>query len=269
MACEAIVSDIHVAEPNELLGGGLHSTPTLGDPGAVAQNERDDNVIGGGQSCRFRLEIFDFQCNTFGEKRFTSDCIEVFPPRRRLVPRLLAPAFNDFVTMIIVMEERNYGHGHSFGVAGTSLTANFSTTDTGTLAVVHSSVKSGIAVLVGGLLGSAARIGITLFAGQIDDYWWPYPTLLVNLVGSFALGYLVGHGMSSVPVWMRLGVTTGFLGAFTTLSAISLDVAVPIVRHGVGPLVVMGSYAIGSIIMGIVCAIAGLRLGRRRSGATS
>jgi CrcB protein len=134
---------------------------------------------------------------------------------------------------------------------------------------VHTSVKSVLAVFIGGLAGSAARIGITLVAGQIDDYWWPYPTLLVNLVGSFLLGLLIGHGMNSVPAWLRLGVTTGFLGAFTTLSAISLDVAVPIVRHGVGPLIVMGSYAIGSIILGLVSAIVGLRLGARRSGVSA
>ncbi len=133
---------------------------------------------------------------------------------------------------------------------------------------MHASLKSVLAVLVGGLLGSAARVVITLVAGQIDDYWWPYPTLVINLIGSFALGYVVARGMPSVPAWMRLGVTTGFLGAFTTLSAISLDVAVPIVRHGVGPLVVMGTYAVGSIIMGLVFAIAGLRLGARRSAAT-
>ncbi len=133
---------------------------------------------------------------------------------------------------------------------------------------MHTSLKSVLAVFVGGLLGSAARVVITLVAGQIDDYWWPYPTLVINLIGSFALGYIVARGVPSVPAWMRLGVTTGFLGAFTTLSAISLDVAVPIVRHGVGPLVVMGTYAVGSIIMGLVFAIAGLRLGARRSAAT-
>jgi CrcB protein len=133
---------------------------------------------------------------------------------------------------------------------------------------VHTSLKPVLAVFIGGLVGSAARIGIALIAGQIDDYWWPYPTLFVNLVGSFVLGYLVARRMSSVPAWMRLGITTGFLGAFTTLSAISLDVAVPIVRHGVGPLIVMGSYAVGSIIVGLVCAIAGLRLGARNSAAT-
>jgi len=150
----------------------------------------------------------------------------------------------------------------------TSLTAKLWATDTSTLTIVHTSLKSVLAVFVGGLVGSAARIGITLVAGQIDDRWWPYPTLLVNLIGSFVLGYLVARRLSSVPAWMRLGFTTGFLGAFTTLSAISLDVAVPIVRYGAVPLVVMASYAIGSIIMGLVCAIAGLRLGARRSGAT-
>jgi CrcB protein len=134
---------------------------------------------------------------------------------------------------------------------------------------VHPSVKAVLAVFAGGLLGSAARIGITIVVGRIDDYWWPYPTLVVNLVGSFVLGYLVGQGMSNVPAWLRLGVTTGFLGAFTTLSAISLDVAIPVVRHGLGPLLVMGSYAVGSIILGLVCAIVGLRLGARRPGATA
>ena len=107
-------------------------------------------------------------------------------------------------------------------------------------------LKPFLAVFLGGVLVSAARIGLTIVAGKIDDYWWPYPTLLINLVGSFALGYLVGHGMSGLPSWARLGVTTG-----------------------IGPLVVFGSYAIGSIVMGLVCAIAGLRLGARRSGATS
>lgn len=129
--------------------------------------------------------------------------------------------------------------------------------------------KSVLAVFLGGVLGSAARIGISLIAGRIDEYWWPYPILFVNLVGSFALGFLVGRGMGRLPSWLQLGITTGFLGGFTTLSAISLDVAIPAVRHGLGPLLVMGSYAVGSIVLGLVSAIAGLRLGSRRSEVSS
>ncbi len=133
---------------------------------------------------------------------------------------------------------------------------------------MHTSVKPVVAVFVGGLAGSAARIGISLVEGQMDNFWWPYPTLLVNVIGSFVLGYLVARRMSSAPSWMRLGATTGFLGAFTTLSAISLEVSVPVVRDGIASLVAMGSYAVASIILGLVCALAGLRLGARSSGSS-
>jgi CrcB protein len=150
-----------------------------------------------------------------------------------------------------------------------SLTAEISDVDTSTLTNVTALSKSLLAVFVGGLLGSAARIGISLIAGRIDEYWWPYPILFVNLFGSFALGFLVGRGMGKLPAWLQLGITTGFLGGFTTLSAISLDVAVPAVRHGFVTLLVMGSYAVGSIVLGLVSAIVGLRLGSRRSEVTS
>lgn len=171
--------------------------------------------------------------------------------------------------MVVVMKEWNNGHRYSFGRCGLSLTVEFSDVDTGTLTTVTALSKSLLAVFIGGLLGSTARIGITLIAGRIDEYWWPYPILFVNLVGSFALGFLVGRGMGNLPSWLQLGITTGFLGGFTTLSAISLDVAVPAVRYGIGPLVVMGSYAVGSIVLGLVSAIVGLRLGSRRSEVAS
>ena len=129
---------------------------------------------------------------------------------------------------------------------------------------VPDTLKAFFAVFVGGLLGSASRLlvdlGITSFAGD----WWPYGILAINLTGSFAMGYVVGHGFGHIPAWARMGITTGFLGSYTTLSAISLDVAVPIIRHGVGGLALMAPYAIGSIILGVVAAVWGLRLGARR-----
>jgi CrcB protein len=128
---------------------------------------------------------------------------------------------------------------------------------------VNQSLRAFLAVFVGGLAGSALRfiidVSVTEFAGE----WWPYGILVVNLTGSFAMGYIVGHGFGSWPAWLRLGSTTGFLGSYTTLSAISLDVAVPIIRHGVAGVAVMLPYAIGSIILGVVAAVWGLRLGKR------
>ncbi len=128
------------------------------------------------------------------------------------------------------------------------------------------SVKTALGVFLGGALGSTARIGVGLVLARFDGTWWPYSVLTVNLVGSFLLGLLVGHGMHHLPVWARMGATTGFLGAFTTLSAISLDVAVPMVRHGAVEAIVMAPYAIGTMIVGVICAIVGLRLGARLRG---
>jgi CrcB protein len=128
------------------------------------------------------------------------------------------------------------------------------------------SVKTVIGVFLGGALGSAARIATSLVLARFDGTWWPYSVLTVNLIGSFALGFLVGNGMHRLPVWLRMGATTGFLGSFTTLSAISLDVAVPMVRHGAVEALVMAPYAIGSMIVGVICAIIGLRLGARSAG---
>jgi hypothetical protein len=45
MASEALVCDIHVPESDELLCGGLYSTPTLSDPGPVTEDEVNDSGV--------------------------------------------------------------------------------------------------------------------------------------------------------------------------------------------------------------------------------
>lgn len=132
---------------------------------------------------------------------------------------------------------------------------------------MNQSLKALLAVFVGGLAGSAARFAVDLSVTGLLSEWWPYGIFVINLTGSFAMGYFVGYGFSSWPAWLRLGATTGFLGSYTTLSAISLDVAVPIVRHGISGAAVMLPYAIASIVLGMVVAVWGLRLGGRARGA--
>lgn len=134
---------------------------------------------------------------------------------------------------------------------------------------VQQSLRAFLAVFVGGLAGSSARFAIDLAVTGIAGDWWPYGILVINLTGSFAMGFVVGHGFGAWPAWLRMGVTTGLLGSYTTLSAISLDVAVPIIRHGLAGLTVMAPYAIGSIVLGVVAAVWGLRLGGRRREAVS
>ena len=125
------------------------------------------------------------------------------------------------------------------------------------------------AVFVGGLAGSAARwiidLGVTSAAGNS----WPIGILLVNLSGSFLMGFVVGHGFGRWPAWLRLGVTTGFLGSYTTLSSVSLGVAVPIIHLGAGGFTAVALYAIVTVVLGVVAAVWGLRLGHARREAVS
>lgn len=73
-----------------------------------------------------------------------------------------------------------------------------------------------VEIALGGFLGAMARYLFYLVA----EARWRQPkiaTLLVNILGSFALGAFVGNGDLSV-FWL-----TGFLGAFTTFSTMALD----------------------------------------------
>ncbi|MFL1464183.1 fluoride efflux transporter FluC [Roseococcus sp. DSY-14] len=73
-----------------------------------------------------------------------------------------------------------------------------------------------LAVMAGGALGSAARWGVSLWLP------WPWATLLVNGLGSAAIGALAAQGVSGPA---RLFLVTGVLGGFTTFSAFSLETA--------------------------------------------
>lgn len=76
--------------------------------------------------------------------------------------------------------------------------------------------------LFGGL-GCIARYLLTLWAQQLAGRDFPYGTLLVNMLGSFLLGMLLTMGVRQFPVSaeLRLGLSVGFLGGFTTFSTFS------------------------------------------------
>lgn len=81
------------------------------------------------------------------------------------------------------------------------------------------------AVALGGACGSVARYALsaslrTLIPG------FPWGTLIVNVVGGMAMGAITAYaaarpGALSEP--LRLGLTTGILGGFTTFSAFSIE----------------------------------------------
>jgi CrcB protein len=86
---------------------------------------------------------------------------------------------------------------------------------------------------------------------------FPLATLLINIIGSTAMGLLIGllpRLMPSLQEEARLLVAVGILGGFTTFSAFSLDTIVLIER---GELLLAGTY----VLLSVVICLIGLYLG--------
>lgn len=80
-------------------------------------------------------------------------------------------------------------------------------------------------VTAGGALGSAARY---LLSGWVLQWLGPsfaWGTLAVNLLGCFLIGVLMHVGLTTEAFSpaVRLGLTTGVLGGFTTFSTFSFE----------------------------------------------
>lgn len=83
---------------------------------------------------------------------------------------------------------------------------------------------SWLAVALGGAMGACARFGLGAALTPLFGMSAAWATFCINLLGSFCIGalttVLVEQGASES---LRFFAVTGFLGAFTTYSAFSLD----------------------------------------------
>ena len=116
-----------------------------------------------------------------------------------------------------------------------------------------------VAILVGGLVGTGLRLGIDALLPHADDAF-PWSTLLINVLGSFALGALVARVWPVAPHWLKAGLGAGLLGSFTTFSALAVSL---VTLAEAGQWLVGAGYLALSLIAGLGAATAGLFLGRR------
>jgi len=108
-------------------------------------------------------------------------------------------------------------------------------------------------IAVGGVAGTLARYGLQ---GLIQPRTGTFPTgtLIVNLAGSLALGFIIRYATGSTVISpeLRGGLTIGFCGAFTTMSTFSYE---SMALLGDGDYWRAGLYMAGTIV-GCLAAVA-------------
>ena len=122
-------------------------------------------------------------------------------------------------------------------------------------------MKAYLIVAVGSALGGALRHGVNVVAARLLGTGWPHGTLAVNVIGSFAIGTVIGyfavrgHGART---WL-LFLTTGVLGGFTTFSAFSLDAVLLYERGRVMQAALYVGLSVALSIAGLMVALAIVR----------
>ncbi len=114
-------------------------------------------------------------------------------------------------------------------------------------------------VMAGGALGAALRFIIGDAMLRQFGNGFPWGTLTVNLVGAFAVGYVVVwlQTRGSAALYWRAFAIVGIIGGLTTFSSMMLE-AVLLVRNGRGW--VMPTYLGISLVAGFALVLLGARL---------
>ena len=108
---------------------------------------------------------------------------------------------------------------------------------------------------LGGALGAALRYASVTAMARLTGEPLPWGTLAVNVVGSFALGFvMLAADRLSLSEDVRRFAAAGVLGGFTTFSAFSWEVTY-LLRDG--EWLRAGAYALGSVVIGVAALVAG------------
>lgn len=118
-----------------------------------------------------------------------------------------------------------------------------------------------LAIAAGGAIGAMGRHFVNQAAFHLLGTQFPWGTVIVNVAGSFLMGVLIEVIALkwSVSREMQAFLATGILGAFTTFSTFSLDVAM---LNKSGSLHIMFFYIALSVLGAIGALFLGLYLVR-------
>lgn len=122
-------------------------------------------------------------------------------------------------------------------------------------------LKDFLAISIAAIVGANFRYFLTRLAAKDFGPVFPYGTLIINVVGSFIVGFFVIWTTERVlidPRW-RLIVVVGFSGSFTTFSSYAYE-SMAYFEHGQWAL--MAANILGNNLLCLGAALGGMALAR-------
>jgi CrcB protein len=115
-------------------------------------------------------------------------------------------------------------------------------------------------ICLGGAVGTGARYLLSGWVLRLAGPGFPYGTLAVNVIGSFLIGLVMQVSLSTelIPPTLRLTLTTGVMGGFTTYSAFNYE-TLQLVQEGSWPIAAanLGITVVSCLVAGVLGIFAG------------
>jgi len=123
-----------------------------------------------------------------------------------------------------------------------------------------------ILVALGGAIGSVARYGVGAVAAQLLGAAFPWGTLLVNLSGSFLISLVMHVALAgtAISLELRIFLTTGIMGGYTTYSSFNYETLALINQRAYG---LAGLNLAATVVGCFLTGVLGLAAGRVLAGA--
>lgn len=119
-----------------------------------------------------------------------------------------------------------------------------------------------LAIGLAGFFGAVARHGVGVLVKNITGTTEiPWPTLFVNISGSFLIGFLLALAGGRLPIHpeLRTIVVIGFVGSYTTFSTFSFE-TFDLMARGNWPVAMINAF--GGLLAGLIAVYLGLLAGR-------
>lgn len=118
-----------------------------------------------------------------------------------------------------------------------------------------------LVISLGAIAGANARYLLSRYAAKTLGAFFPYGTLIINVVGSLVVGFFViwtSERVLADPRW-RLLVVVGFCGAFTTFSSYAFE---SMAYFEQGQWLLMATNIVSNNLLCLAAALAGMALAR-------